>query len=76
MHLIKVGTYNYFLGFVPHERKFRRSISHQDDTVIDIRDVSASWTNDPNFQALKNITLRLRKGKLCAIIGSVGCGKV
>ncbi|KAI8429862.1 hypothetical protein MSG28_000362 [Choristoneura fumiferana] len=62
-------------GFVPHERKFRRSISHQDDTVIDIRDVSASWTNDPNFQALKNITLRLRKGKLCAIIGSVGCGK-
>lgn len=62
-------------GFVPHDKKFNRSVSQLDDVAVDIRDVSASWTNDPNFQALKNITLRIRKGKLCAVIGSVGCGK-
>ncbi|XP_047540734.1 ATP-binding cassette sub-family C member 4-like [Vanessa atalanta] len=56
-------------------RKYRRSISLSNDTVVEIRDVSASWTGDPNFMALKNISMRIRKGKLCAIIGAVGSGK-
>ncbi|XP_050359934.1 ATP-binding cassette sub-family C member 4-like isoform X2 [Nymphalis io] len=56
-------------------RKFRRSISLSNDTVVEIRDVSASWTGDPNFLALKNISMRIKKGKLCAIIGAVGSGK-
>lgn len=46
------------------------------DIAVEIRDVSASWTGDPNMLALKNISMRLRKGKLCAIIGPVGAGKV
>ncbi|XP_045455242.1 ATP-binding cassette sub-family C member 4-like [Melitaea cinxia] len=56
-------------------RKFRRSLSTSNDTVVEVHDVSASWTGDPNFLALKNISLRIRKGKLCAIIGAVGSGK-
>lgn len=46
------------------------------DIAVELRDVSASWTGDPNMLALKNISMRLRKGKLCAIIGPVGAGKV
>ncbi|CAH0722571.1 unnamed protein product, partial [Brenthis ino] len=56
-------------------RKFRRSLSQSNDTAVEIRDVSASWTGDPEFLALKNISVRIRKGKLCAIIGAVGSGK-
>ncbi|XP_059049067.1 ATP-binding cassette sub-family C member 4-like [Achroia grisella] len=58
------------------EPKFVRSISQPGpDIAVEVRDVSASWTGDPNFLALKNISLRVRKGKLCAIIGAVGSGK-
>nr|AKC34055.1 ABCC3 protein [Spodoptera litura] len=55
--------------------KFTRSVSYQEDTALVLHDVSASWTGDPNMMALKNISMRLRKGKLCAIIGAVGSGK-
>lgn len=56
--------------------KFTRSVSYQEDSALVLHDVSASWTGDPNMMALKNISMRLRKGKLCAIIGAVGSGKV
>lgn len=59
----------------PANPKFLRSVSHQDDSALVLHDVSASWTGDPNLMALKNISMRLRKGKLCAIIGAVGSGK-
>nr|AUO38741.1 ABCC3 protein [Spodoptera frugiperda] len=55
--------------------KFTRSVSYQEDSALVLHDVSASWTGDPNMMALKNISMRLRKGKLCAIIGAVGSGK-
>ncbi|XP_038209218.1 multidrug resistance-associated protein 4-like [Zerene cesonia] len=58
------------------KRRLRRSLSHPGgDSIIEVRDVSASWTGDPNFLALKNISFRIKKGKLCAIIGAVGSGK-
>lgn len=60
----------------PSIRKFRKSVSYMDDTVAVIHDVSASWLGDPNMLALKNMSARIRKGKLCAIIGAVGSGKV
>ncbi|CAG9575807.1 unnamed protein product [Danaus chrysippus] len=56
-------------------RRYRRSLSQSNDTAVEIRDVSASWIADPNFLALKSISLRIRRGKLCAIIGAVGSGK-
>ncbi|KAJ8734777.1 hypothetical protein PYW08_014027 [Mythimna loreyi] len=59
----------------PVNRKFSRSMSVQEETALVLHDVSASWTGDPNMMALKNISMRLRKGKLCAIIGAVGSGK-
>ncbi|CAK1599798.1 unnamed protein product [Parnassius mnemosyne] len=63
-------------GSLRSERKFRRSLSQPNcDIAVELRDVSASWTDDPNFLALKNISVRIRKGKLCAIIGAVGSGK-
>lgn len=52
-----------------------RRMSHLDDTAVVLHDVSASWTGDPNFLAIKNISMKLRKGKLCVIIGAVGSGK-
>lgn len=45
------------------------------DVGIHIQDVSASWT-DGGPITLRNINLSIPKGKLCAIIGSVGSGKV
>ncbi|XP_063890832.1 uncharacterized LOC110383917 [Helicoverpa armigera] len=49
----------------------------QMDYPIRLNKVSASWTgsNSSSEMTLKNISLRIRKGKLCAIIGPVGSGK-
>lgn len=45
------------------------------DVGILIQNVSASWTEDGPI-TLRNINITVPKGKLCAIIGSVGSGKV
>ncbi|KAI5634801.1 ABC transporter domain-containing protein [Phthorimaea operculella] len=42
--------------------------------AIEVNGVSASWTNSEE-KTLKNVTLRVRRGKSCAIIGPVGSGK-
>lgn len=48
------------------------------DYLVELNKVCASWTGSdvPAAMTLKNISLRIRKGKLCAIIGPVGSGKV
>ncbi|KAJ2946419.1 hypothetical protein O0L34_g12458 [Tuta absoluta] len=45
--------------------------------AIEINGVSASWTNseDSLEKTLKNVTMRVRSGTPCAIIGPVGSGK-
>ncbi|XP_026324225.1 multidrug resistance-associated protein 4-like [Hyposmocoma kahamanoa] len=59
-----------------NSKRYRRSMSmSSNDIAVELRDVCASWTGDPNMLALKNVSMRLRKGKLCAIIGPVGAGK-
>lgn len=45
------------------------------DVGIMIQNITASWTEDGPV-TLKNINISIPKGKLCAIIGSVGSGKV
>lgn len=45
------------------------------DVGILLQDVNASWTEDGPI-TLRNLNLTVPKGKLCAIIGSVGSGKV
>nr|ADH16744.1 ABC transporter family C protein ABCC2 [Heliothis subflexa] len=49
----------------------------QVDYPIRLNKINASWTGSdtPSEMTLKNISLRIRKGKLCAIIGPVGSGK-
>lgn len=45
------------------------------DTGVLLQDVCANWTEDGPI-TLRNLNLTVPKGKLCAIIGSVGSGKV
>ncbi|XP_028160238.1 probable multidrug resistance-associated protein lethal(2)03659 [Ostrinia furnacalis] len=59
----------------PVNVKPRKSVSLPGDIAVELRNVSASWTNDPTMSALSNVSLRLRRGKLCAVIGAVGSGK-
>lgn len=42
---------------------------------IDIDNISASW-NDSQNSTLEEISIRVKPGQLCAIIGPVGSGKV
>lgn len=48
------------------------------EIAVELTGVSASWTKgkDKDGLTLKNVSMRIRKGKLCAIIGPVGSGKV
>ncbi|KAI8429877.1 hypothetical protein MSG28_000366 [Choristoneura fumiferana] len=65
-------------GFVHNEKSVAppalapQSISP--DVGVLIQDVSASWTEDGPI-TLRNLNISVPKGKLCAIIGSVGSGK-
>lgn len=45
--------------------------------AIELSGVTAKWTeSDSDDTTLKNLSLRIRRGKLCAVIGPVGSGKV
>lgn len=47
------------------------------DIAVEMTNVSAGWTTKDQGvkMTLKDLTLRMKKGKLCAIIGPVGSGK-
>ncbi|CAH2099918.1 unnamed protein product [Euphydryas editha] len=65
-------------GFDCNEKGFMTqdlsTIPVNQDIGISIKNVSANWTEDGPV-TLRNINLSIPKGKLCAIIGSVGSGK-
>ena len=46
------------------------------DTSVNVVNASARWSPDLDKDHLSNITFRVPEGKLCAIIGPVGSGKV
>lgn len=48
----------------------------QIDLGLYISNASAKWTDTQEDNSLKNINLTVRPGKLVAIIGPVGAGKV
>lgn len=60
---------------IPNETPDESNLS---EYPIKLNKVSASWTAEENSadMTLKNISMRIRKGKLCAVIGPVGSGKV
>ncbi|KAM3966608.1 ATP-binding cassette subfamily C member 4 isoform 1-T1 [Aphomia sociella] len=70
------GIYNP--GFECTEKALRKSaynaLQINPDIGIIIQDISASWIDDGPV-TLKNLNITVPKGKLCAIIGSVGSGK-
>jgi ATP-binding cassette, subfamily C (CFTR/MRP), member 4 len=43
--------------------------------VIEMINVNATWTNDYNSKTLSDLNIKVKSGKLYAIIGSVGSGK-
>lgn len=55
--------------------KVTSTIPVHSDIGISIQNINANWTEDGPV-TLRNINLNIPKGKLCAIIGSVGSGKV
>jgi len=46
------------------------------DTSVNVVNASARWSPDLEKDNLSNITFRVPEGKLCAVIGPVGSGKV
>ncbi|EAT43549.1 AAEL005026-PA [Aedes aegypti] len=46
---------------------------HRSEDALSIRDGNFSWGDV--LPTLKNINLSIQKGQLCAVVGSVGCGK-
>lgn len=50
-------------------------IIEPETSVVDMINVSASWTNDYKSKTLTELNIKVKSGKLYAIIGSVGSGK-
>lgn len=42
---------------------------------VDVKNITASW-DDSQQSTLDDISIRVKQGQLCAIIGPVGSGKV
>lgn len=45
------------------------------EVAVEINEVSASW-EDSSLETLNEIDIKIQSGKLCAIVGPVGGGKV
>lgn len=52
------------------------STSTARETNIVMKNVSASWTTNAIANTLHNINIEIQPGKLYAVVGSVGAGKV
>ncbi|XP_052747534.1 ATP-binding cassette sub-family C member 4 [Bicyclus anynana] len=61
----------YLSPLVPRPSIDSRATS---EYVVECSNANASWTKSDQM-TLKNITMNIRRGKLCAIVGSVGSGK-
>jgi len=57
-------------------KKFENETELDGDNGIVILNVSAKWMDDQISNTLEKINLTVRPGRLLAIIGSVGAGKV
>ncbi|CRK99302.1 CLUMA_CG012571, isoform A [Clunio marinus] len=50
-------------------------IMEPESNVIEVINVNASWTSDYKSKTLSDLNMKIKSGKLCAIVGSVGSGK-
>lgn len=46
------------------------------ENAIELTEVSAVWDSNFSDHTLKDITLNIKSGSLCAVVGAVGAGKV
>lgn len=59
--------------FLEMEEKQKTEIQRSNDKSIEVRNVNASWTD--TTPTLKSLSLHIKPGQLCAIVGPVGAGK-
>lgn len=59
--------------FLLMDEKVESSIEQTGDKAIVVKNVRADWV--PETSLLKNFSLEVKPGKLCAIVGPVGSGK-
>lgn len=50
-------------------------IVEPETSIVEMINVSATWTNDYNSKTLSDLNIKVKSGKLYAIIGPVGSGK-
>ena len=51
-------------------------ISTSNLSAIQIKNLSSTWDNNKSTSGIKSVTASFEQGKVIAIIGTVGCGKV
>jgi len=59
-----------------NSKDFKNNTKLDDDFSIVILNATAKWANDQNSNTLEKINLTARTGRLLAVVGSVGAGKV
>lgn len=55
--------------------KIERTETVKDEPEVSIRNVTAVWDINSETKTLKDVSINIKSGDLCAIIGSVGSGK-
>lgn len=61
---------------IPNNIDNHRDIEQSNDLGIVVSNATAKWTDAQTDNSLENINLTVRPGRLVAIIGPVGAGKV
>ena len=46
-----------------------------DVAAVEIKDGVFNWDDNDGVETLKDVNLSIKKGVICAIVGTVGCGK-
>lgn len=58
-----------------HQNEMEIIEAETNTNVIEMINIDASWTNDYGCKTLSELNVKIKSGKLCAIIGPVGSGK-
>ncbi|MEU1473680.1 dipeptide/oligopeptide/nickel ABC transporter permease/ATP-binding protein [Streptomyces sp. NPDC005760] len=49
--------------------------SHEDDVVLGVTDLSVAYQGEQPVQAVRDVSLTLRRGEILGLVGESGCGK-
>ncbi|XP_012261830.2 ATP-binding cassette sub-family C member 4-like [Athalia rosae] len=73
--LVSVNRIQKFLLLEENVVSVKAPLGIDEKTAILVKNVSAAWTENSITNTLHQINIRLKPGRLCAIVGSVGSGK-